>query len=321
MISEKAKMMLEGREVLILGGTGSLGKTLIHILKAETKPHGIRIFSRDEFKQFELRNTLKAEGLDENVAFLLGDVRNHKRLEMAMRGVDVIYNCAALKQVPACEENPTEAVQTNILGAINIIEAAVCSDAKVVMHISTDKAVAPTNLYGMTKAVAERLFIDANVYTGGRFPKFSCCRYGNVIGSRGSVIPFFNKQKETGKLTITDFEMTRFFISLQEVAEFVINRSAEAAGGEIFIPKMESAKILDIAREIGQDCEYEEIGIRDGEKIHEVLISEDESIYCYENKNHYVIDRGNIIHERFEYSSRNAPRMSAKKIKEICENV
>jgi UDP-N-acetylglucosamine 4,6-dehydratase len=322
MISDFAKQELEGREILVIGGTGSLGKTLVKLLKTQTKPKGIRIFSRDEFKQFELRNELQALGLCDNVAFLIGDMRDEGRLRRAMRGVNIVYHCAAMKQVPACEENPTEAIKTNILGAINIIESSVVAGVDVVMNISTDKAVSPQNTYGMTKALAERLFIDANreysVHAGK--PYFSCCRYGNVINSRGSVIPFFKKQRETGRLTITDYRMTRFLIELEEVASFVINRSVETLGGDIFVPEMESVSILKLAQMIAPECVIDEIGIRQGEKIHEVLISEDESIHAIKHQDFFQINKtvnGIEPYKIFEYTSDNAKRMSEDRIKEI----
>jgi UDP-N-acetylglucosamine 4,6-dehydratase/5-epimerase len=277
-------------EVLIIGGTGSLGKTITKLLKSKYKPRGIRIYSRDEFKQWEFKNELKALGLDDKVSFLIGDVRDKERLYRAMARVDLVINAAAMKQVPACEYNPIEAVKTNITGAHNIIECALDNNVRNVMHVSTDKAVYPVNLYGATKAVAEKLFIHSNVYSGGSYgTRFSCCRYGNVLGSRGSILPLFQQQAKQGEITITDKRMTRFWITLTQVAEFIITRCAFMEGGELFIPNMPSMNISALASALWPDAAQCEVGVRQGEKLHECLITEEESLFTDITSTHYCI--------------------------------
>lgn len=278
------------KEILILGGTGSLGKTITKILKTEYNVMGIRIYSRDEYKQWEFQKELNKNNLNKNIAFFIGDVRDKERLNRAMHNVDIVVNCAAMKQVPACEYNPHEPVKTNINGAMNVIDCAVDNQVDRVMHISTDKAVYPINIYGATKAVAEKLFIHGNIYGGASGPKFSICRYGNVLGSRGSVVPLFKEQAESGKLGITDLKMTRFWITLDKVARFIINNLETMEGREIFVPKMPSMKIVDVARTIVPNCEIEEVGIRQGEKLHECLITFEESCQMLEYNNMYVIN-------------------------------
>lgn len=277
-------------EILIIGGTGSLGKTITKILLSKYKPKGIRIFSRDELKQWELKQDLAGYG--GNVSFLLGDVRDRKRLKRAMQGVDIVYNTAAMKQVPACEYNPLEAVKTNIIGAVNVIDCALDNDVKIVMHVSTDKAVYPINLYGATKTVAEKLFLNANIYNkGGKGTKFSCVRYGNVLGSRGSIIPLFKKQMaETGSITITDKGMTRFWIGLKTVAEFIIESAERTKGNEIYIPKMRTAKVVDLAKIIAPDAKIIQVGIRKGEKLHETLITYEESRHTYKQTEYFIVN-------------------------------
>lgn len=267
-------------EILILGGTGSLGNALIELLIPRYRPRGIRIYSRDEFKQYEMRNRIDKK-FSFPISYLIGDVRDKERLSRAMNNVDIVINCAAMKQVPACEDNPFEAVKTNIYGAQNIIDCAIDNNVKLVMHISTDKAVYPINLYGGTKLVAEKLFIDANTYTGGHGTMFSCCRYGNVIGSRGSIIPMFLKQKDEGALTITHKDMTRFWILLEDVAKFITDAIEITNGDDIFIPLMPSVKIFDLAKAIAPDTFINYIGIRPGEKLHECLMTYEESMNCH----------------------------------------
>jgi len=255
---------------------------------------------------------------DERLRFLIGDVRDKDRLSRAMNGVDIVIHAAALKQVPACEYNPIEAVKTNINGAINIIDTAIDNNVEKVIALSTDKAVHPVNLYGSTKMVAEKLFVQGNAYRGAeRDTKFSCVRYGNVVGSRGSVIPLFLEQKNTGRITITDERMTRFWLTLEEGVNFVRQCIPLMTGGEIFIPKIPSMKVLDLARAIAPDAKVEVIGIRPGEKIHETLITEDEARHTKEYENYFIIipelkfwdeiidDSLKILPDGFRYSSDN----------------
>ena len=295
------------KEILITGGTGSLGKTLTKLLLDRyERPKGIRIFSRDELKQWEMKQELAPIIENANISFLVGDVRDRKRLELACKGVHIIIHAAALKQVPSCEDNPLEAINTNIIGAQNILYAALENNVEKVMAISTDKAVFPINLYGATKLAAEKLFINGNVYSGGRYPKFSCMRYGNVIGSRGSVIPLFKKQfAETGKVTVTDKSMTRFWITLDQVSNFILESIANMEGKEIFVPKMGSANIATILEAVVPgECEIETIGIRPGEKLHEILITKGESARIKEYKDYYVITDKEILPAKiFEYTS------------------
>lgn len=268
---------LQDKEVCIVGGTGSLGKELLsQLLQSDAK--GIRIFSRDELKQWELRRKIEADPAGVPVSFILGDVRDVERLRRAFAGVDIVINAAALKQVPACEDNPQEAVKTNVLGTANIIEAALDCGVEKVVHVSTDKAVYPVNLYGATKAVAEKLVIDANVYSGSNYPtRFSCVRYGNVIGSRGSIVPLFRELAAAGKaIPITDMAMSRFFVRLEKMAGFILEKLGEMQGGEIFVPKMSAAKIVDIIAMVAPGCRMEVIGIRPGEKLHECIIAAEE---------------------------------------------
>jgi FlaA1/EpsC-like NDP-sugar epimerase len=268
-------------EILITGGTGTLGKELIKYIKTNFNPHGIRVFSRDEFKQWNLKNELISSGMDEGVAFLLGDVRDAGRMERAMKGVDVVFHTAAMKQVPACEYNPLESIKTNIDGTVNVINSAINNQVKLVMHVSTDKAVYPINIYGACKAVAEKLIIHGNVY--GK-TKLCCCRYGNVLNSRGSVIPLFRKQYlENGKkITLTAREMTRFFITIEEVVKFIVDRSLLAAGGEIFVPDMKSMRMSTLIEWMFPDAKIEVIGVRQGEKLHECLITAEEMSRVFE---------------------------------------
>jgi UDP-N-acetylglucosamine 4,6-dehydratase/5-epimerase len=272
--------------VLITGGTGSFGKKFTEIMIKEIKPRKLIIFSRDELKQHEMR----VGGFDDpRVRYFIGDVRDAERLRRAMTGVDVVVHAAALKQVPACEYNPIEAVLTNVMGARNVIEAALDVEIKKVIAISSDKAVSPVNLYGATKLVAEKLFVQANSYSGTGPTRFSCVRYGNVVGSRGSVIPLFLGQRNNGKVTITDHRMTRFWLTLEQGARFVIRCIEEMHGGEVFVPKIASMNIMDLVKAVAANCTVEKIGIRPGEKLNEVLISEDEARHTVELDDMYVI--------------------------------
>jgi UDP-N-acetylglucosamine 4,6-dehydratase len=274
--------------VLVTGGTGSFGKKFTEIMLRDFHPKKLIIFSRDELKQHEMRQIYPDTG-DSPMRYFIGDVRDRDRLYRAFQGVDVIVHAAALKQVPACEYNPFEAVQTNIIGAKNIIDAAINQGVKRVMVISTDKAVNPINLYGATKLCAEKLFVQGNSYSGEGGPRFSCARYGNVVGSRGSVVPLFLEQRKNGKITVTDPRMTRFWITLEQGVEFVIRCIELMHGGEIFVPKIPSMNIMDLLKAIAPDCEVEYIGIRPGEKLHEVLISEDEARHTVELDDMYII--------------------------------
>jgi UDP-N-acetylglucosamine 4,6-dehydratase/5-epimerase len=272
--------------VLITGGTGSFGKKFVELMLNQYRPHKLIIFSRDELKQHEMRSA----GLDgPNVRYFLGDVRDPQRLERAFAGVTIVIHTAALKQVPACEYNPFEAIQTNITGGKNVIDAAINQGVRRIVALSTDKAVNPANLYGATKLCAEKMFVQANAYAGARDTRFSCVRYGNVVGSRGSVVPIFMQQRKRGKVTITDPRMTRFWITLEQGVRFVIRSLEHMHGGEIFIPKIPSMKLLDMAQAVAPNCEIECVGIRPGEKLHEVLLSEDESRNALETEDMFVI--------------------------------
>jgi UDP-N-acetylglucosamine 4,6-dehydratase len=272
--------------VLITGGTGSFGKKFIEIMLRDFHPRKLIIFSRDELKQHEMR----VGGFDdERLRYFIGDVRDVSRLRRAMNGVDIVVHAAALKQVPACEYNPIEAVATNVDGAKNVIDAALDMAVKRVLALSTDKAVSPANLYGATKLVAEKLFTQANVYAGAGPTRFSCVRYGNVVGSRGSVIPLFRHQRATGRITITDPRMTRFWLTLAQGVRFVVRSIEQMYGGEVFVPKIPSMRITDLASALAPNSIIEYIGIRPGEKIHEVLVSEDEARGAIEVEDMYLI--------------------------------
>lgn len=272
--------------VLVTGGTGSFGKKFIEIMLKEYHPSKIIVFSRDELKQHEMR----INGFDDpSLRYFLGDIRDLERLKRAFKGVDIVVHAAALKQVPACEYNPFEAIKTNILGSQNVIDAALDCGVKKVLAISTDKAVNPVNLYGVTKLGAEKLFVQSNSYAGGHDTRFSCTRYGNVVGSRGSVVPVFLQQRKTGKLTVTDERMTRFWISLEQGVRFVIRCIEQMHGGEVFVPKIPSMSVKDLGAAIAPECEIVYSGIRPGEKLHEVLVSEDEARSSVELDDMYVV--------------------------------
>jgi UDP-N-acetylglucosamine 4,6-dehydratase len=308
-------MNWKDKVVLITGGTGSFGRAFIRRMLDEYKPAKIIVFSRDELKQHEMRSA----GFEHpNLRYFIGDVRDPMRVRRAMQGVDIVVHAAALKQVPACEYNPIEAIMTNIMGGRNVIEAALDTSVEKVMALSTDKAVNPINLYGATKLAAEKLFIQSNAYAGGRDVRFSCVRYGNVVGSRGSVVPVFVNQREQGKLTITDERMTRFWLSLEQGVDFTIRCIEQMQGGEVFVPKIPSTHITDLAKAIAPDAEIEYIGIRPGEKLHEVLISEDEARHTLELEDMFVVepsgalwfghawrDEGKALPEGFRYASDN----------------
>ncbi|MCX6067662.1 MAG: UDP-N-acetylglucosamine 4,6-dehydratase (inverting) [Chloroflexi bacterium] len=301
--------------VLITGGTGSFGKKFTKILLAEKNPKKIIIFSRDELKQHEMR---VAGYNDSRLRYFIGDVRDRERLVRAMHGVDIVVHAAALKQVPACEYNPMEAIKTNILGTSNVLEAALDTGVSKVLALSTDKAVSPANLYGGTKLVAEKLVIQSNAYAGGLATRFSCVRYGNVVGSRGSIVPLFLKQRQAGKITVTDERMTRFWLSLEQGVHFVIHCIEQMEGGEVFVPKIPSTKVIDLAQAIAPDAQIDIIGIRPGEKLHEDLLSADEARHTIELEHMYVVqpaeaswfgyswkDKGQPVAEGFSYTSDN----------------
>jgi len=321
-------MDYKNKVVLVTGGTGSFGKAFIRVLLDEYKPAKVIVFSRDELKQHEMR----AAGFDEpNLRYFIGDVRDQPRLRRAMDGVDVVVHAAALKQVPACEYNPMEAIKTNILGTSNVIDAALEVGVSKVLALSTDKAVNPVNLYGATKLAAEKLTVQSNAYSGERPTRFSCVRYGNVVGSRGSVVPVFLRQRDEGKITITDERMTRFWLSLEQGVRFVLRCIDQMQGGEVFVPKLPSTTIIDLAQTVAPDAEVDVIGIRPGEKLHEVLISEDEARSTLELEDMYVIQpaqgpwfvhtwdkKGKAVEEGFRYSSdANLAKMSKKEIAEM----
>lgn len=303
-------MSLINKTVLVTGGTGSFGKKFIG--KALTQ--GVKkiiVFSRDELKQYEM----KQEFQDERIRFFIGDVRDKDRLYRAFDGVDIVIHAAAMKHVDACEYNPFEAIKTNIHGAQNIVEAAINRGVEKVIALSTDKACSPVNLYGATKLASDKLFVAANAYVGEKKTRFSVVRYGNVVGSRGSVVPFFKKIKETGVVPITDERMTRFWITLDKGVQFVLESLERMHGGEIFVPKIPSMNILDLAKAIAPECKHEVIGIRPGEKLHEAMIMEDDARHTREFDTYYVIqpefnwwskaytEEGKALSDGFAYTS------------------
>jgi UDP-N-acetylglucosamine 4,6-dehydratase len=311
--------MLNDKTILLTGGTGSFGKKCTEIILRHYKPHRLIIFSRDELKQYEMSLAFPREAYP-CLRFFMGDVRDKERLQRAFRGVDYIIHAAALKQVPAAEYNPFEAVKTNIGGAANVIDAAIDCGVKRVIALSTDKAVSPINLYGATKLCSDKLFVDGNAYGGIGQTLFSVVRYGNVIGSRGSVIPYFLSRKASGVLPITDPRMTRFWITLEQGARFVLERLEGMVGGEIFVPKIPSMNIMDLARAVCPGCKTETIGIRPGEKIHELMIPVDEARHTIEFEDYFLIKPGfrfsgrqydetggRPVAEGFEYNSGTNP--------------
>jgi UDP-N-acetylglucosamine 4,6-dehydratase len=277
---------LQGKIVLVTGGTGSFGAAFVKTVLAEHDPAAVRVYSRDELKQYNLQRALDG---DERLRCLIGDVRDAERLRLALRGVDVAIHAAALKQVPVCEYNPFEAVKTNINGAENVVAAAIANDVPCTLALSTDKAVNPVNLYGATKLAAEKIITQGNAYAGSSPARFATMRYGNVVGSRGSVIPLFKAQAREGELTITDEAMTRFWITLEQAVQFVVSCLGLMRGGEVFVPRIPSMRVRDIADALAPDATRRIIGIRPGEKIHEVLVTEDESRRARELVDRYVI--------------------------------
>ncbi len=303
------------KSYFITGGTGSFGKKFTQRLLTEKQPKKIIIFSRDELKQHEMQ----VGGFNHpSLRYFIGDIRDRERLLRAMHGVDIVVHAAALKQVPACEYNPMEAIKTNIMGTANVVEAALDAGVKKVMTISTDKAVSPANLYGATKLAAEKLTVQSNAYAAGSATRYSCVRYGNVVGSRGSIVPLFLNQRAGGKITVTDDRMTRFWLSLDQGVQFVIDCIEQMEGGEVFVPKIPSTKVIDLAKAIVPNAKINIIGIRPGEKLHEDLISDDEARHTIELDKMFVIqpaeatwfgyswkDKGKARPEGFRYTSDN----------------
>jgi UDP-N-acetylglucosamine 4,6-dehydratase len=287
---------LEGKSLLITGGTGSFGKLFVKTALERFQLKRLVIFSRDELKQFEMQQKLSGP----NLRYFIGDVRDRDRLMRAFDGIDVVVHAAALKQVPTAEYNPFEVIQTNVIGAENVINAAIDRGVERVIALSTDKAANPINLYGATKLCSDKLFIAGSVYAGGRKTRFSVVRYGNVVGSRGSVIPFFLARKKTGVLPITDSRMTRFWITLQQGVDFVIDCLQRMHGGELYVPKIPSMNIMDLASALAPECKTEIVGIRPGEKLHEVMVPEDDARNTVELADRFVIlpAFGDIEHYR-----------------------
>lgn len=303
-------MLLNDKTILITGGTGSFGKYFTRYVMEHYNPRKIIIYSRDEFKQWMMQNEFKE--YEDKLRFFIGDVRDQERLRRAFEGVDYVIHAAALKQVPACEYNPNEAIKTNIHGAMNVIEASLDAGVKKVVALSTDKAVNPVNLYGGTKLVSDKLFVAANAYVGNKDVNFSIVRYGNVAGSRGSIIPLFRNIIAKGgtELPITDVRMTRFWISLEEGIELVIKALEEAKGGETFISKIPSFKITDLAEAMLPGCKIKEIGIRPGEKLHEIMVTTEDSFTTYEYDRHF------IVYPQMTWNNKQQPDMSGRKVEE-----
>lgn len=313
--------------VLVTGGTGSFGRKFVDLMLRAYYPKKLIIFSRDELKQHDMRMS----GFDHpSLRYFIGDVRDAQRLERAFAGVTVVVHAAAMKQVPACEYNPFEAIQTNVIGGRNVIDAAINCGVRRILALSTDKAVNPVNLYGATKLCAEKMFVQANTYSGTQDTRFSCARYGNVVGSRGSVIPIFLEQRKRGRITITDPRMTRFWITLDQGVRFVVRCLEQMHGGEIFVPKIPSMKLVEVAETLAPACEVRITGIRPGEKLHEVLISEDEARHTVEIDDMYVVQpshpwwrqenwkQARALPDGFRYTSDNNSRwLTAEELYEL----
>ena len=323
-------MSLNGKTIFITGGCGSFGQKFTEIVLKEHNPKSVRIYDNRELAEVEMERKFN----DSRLRFFIGDIRDKKRLSRAMNGVNVAVHAAALKHVPICEYNPIEAVKTNVDGAVSVIDAAIDNKVEKVMAISTDKAVYPVNLYGATKMVAEKLFVQANSYSGGKRPIFSCSRYGNVIGSSGSVAPLFLEQKKKGEITITDEKMTRFWITLERGVKFVIDCIEKMKGGEIFVPKIPSMKIMDLAEVIAPSAKRKIIGIRPGEKVNEVLLTEEEALHSKEFDKYFVIEPefpfwhkdnfqdGKPLPVGFKYTSdTNTEWLTKEKMAELLKNI
>ncbi|MDI3329041.1 MAG: UDP-N-acetylglucosamine 4,6-dehydratase (inverting) [Alicyclobacillaceae bacterium] len=323
-------MIFDGKTVLVTGGTGSFGKQFVKTVLENTRVKKVIVFSRDELKQYEMQQMYPHEP---RIRFFIGDVRDYARLRRAFDGVDYVVHAAALKQVPAAEYNPFEAVKTNIHGAQNVIEAAIDQGVERVIALSTDKASSPFNLYGATKLVSDKLFIAGNAYAGGKRTRFSVVRYGNVVGSRGSVVPLFKKLASTGVIPITDERMTRFWITLQQGVQFVLNCFERMRGGEIFVPKIPSMRVIDLAKAIAPDADLKIIGIRPGEKLHEEMISVHDARRTVDMGSYYVIQpemewwpqepsHGTPVPEDFSYSSdKNTDWLDVEQLREMARDV
>ncbi|SIQ30216.1 UDP-N-acetylglucosamine 4,6-dehydratase (inverting) [Halanaerobium kushneri] len=324
-------MILNNKTILVTGGTGSFGKKFAQMILDKDDVKKIIIFSRGELKQAEMKAKFNNHP---KLRFFIGNVRDKERVYRAFDGVDYVVHAAALKRVPECEYNPFEAIKTNVNGAQNIINAAIDKGVKKVVALSTDKAANPINLYGATKLCSDKLFTAGNAYAGGKKTKMAVVRYGNVMGSRGSVIPFFKKMKETGTLPITDPRMTRFWITLEDAVKLVLRAFDKMQGGEIFVPKIPSMKITDLAKAIAPECEQKTVGIRPGEKLHEVMITKSDSRHTLEFDDHYVIEpefdwwknvnhpEGEPLEEEFEYNSGNNDQwLSVKEMRELIEEL
>jgi UDP-N-acetylglucosamine 4,6-dehydratase len=309
---------IDGKSLLVTGGTGSFGKRFIETILRHHRPARVVVFSRDELKQHEMRSRPPFDTLGEDrIRYFVGDIRDRPRLMQAFRGVDVVIHAAALKQVPACEYNPFEAVKTNVVGAENIIDVAIERGVERVVALSTDKACNPVNLYGATKLCSDKLFVAGNSYAGSSPTRFSVVRYGNVVGSRGSVVPFFLRKRHEGKLPITHPEMTRFWITLDQGIELVLRSLNRMRGGEIYVPKIPSMRITELAEAVAPNVEQVVVGIRPGEKLHEMMISSDDARHTREFDDHYAIEpdfvwwekgprsEGKTCAEGFQYSSDN----------------
>jgi UDP-N-acetylglucosamine 4,6-dehydratase len=328
--------MLNDKVILVTGGTGSFGRKFVEIVLSRYKPRKLIIFSRDELKQLEMRERFDGRQFD-CIRYFIGDVRDRDRLYRGFDGVDIVVHAAALKQVPTAEYNPIEAVKTNVLGAANVIDAAIDRNVRKVIALSTDKAASPVNLYGATKLCADKLFSAANSYSGYHATRFSVVRYGNVIGSRGSVIPLFLRMRKNGVLPITDPRMTRFWLTLEQGVDFVLDSLQRMRGGEVFVPKIPSMRILDLAEAIAPECKVEITGIRPGEKLHEFMITADDAHHTLEYDNFYVIlpafraeelhqyignNGGKRCPDGFRYSSdNNSWWLTREEMKRIVENI
>lgn len=319
-------MFLEGQSILITGGTGSFGRAFIKTVLERYEPRRVIVYSRDELKQYEMAEQIR----DRRIRFFLGDVRDLSRLQRAMSGVQVVVHAAALKQVPAAEYNPFECIKTNVLGGQNVIEAALNTGVEKVIALSTDKAANPANLYGATKLCSDKLFVAANAYAAGRGPLMSVVRYGNVVGSRGSVVPFFLKARRNGVLPITDPRMTRFWITLEQGVAFVLDSLRRMHGGELFVPKIPSTDIMTLVEALAPQCRTEVIGIRPGEKLHELMISEDDARRTVDMGSHYVLQpqqswwddavtsAGTVVPEGFSYrSDTNPERLGVTEVRDL----
>ena len=302
---------LDGANILVTGGTGSFGHAFIRTVLERYQPRRIVVFSRDELKQYEMEQKIQAEDKD-RVRFFIGDVRDSERLEVAMREIDVVIHAAALKHVSAAEYNPFECVKTNIHGAENVVMAALRANVKKIIALSTDKAASPINLYGASKLAADKIFVAANNYSGSQNTRFSVVRYGNVLGSRGSVLPFFENLIASGATTlpITHPDMTRFWITLQQGVDFVLSSLAIMSGGEAFVPKIPSMKVVDVARALAPDLKHEVVGIRPGEKLHETMVTQDDGRLTLELEDRYIIEPALTFWSNSHLADRNAKQVA-----------